>query len=240
MKLDIPAGATLPTARLLGSCGLSASSYAWSTTLIPVCLAHQITTPPRLAAFLANTMHETGGFSRLVENLNYSVQALLTLFGTRRGMDATTALRVGRQPGEAALGEGRQRTIANILYGGEWGRRNLGNTEPDDGWRFRGRGLMQTTGRANYTRFARSVGRELDDDFLAWLTTMDGAAASAGAFWAAHDLNALADDGALMELRRRINGGTFGLEDVMLRHRRLIRLIELDRISPSNVSLLLT
>jgi predicted chitinase len=94
------------------------------------------------------------------ENLNYSVDGLLRTFGRHRISEAD-ARRLGRKNGEAALNMIRQREIANILYGGDWGLRNLGNTQPDDGWTFRGRGMHHVTGRRNYSVASASAGVNL-------------------------------------------------------------------------------
>jgi putative chitinase len=82
---------------------------------------------------------------------------LLNTFGRHR-ISRADAEKLGRRPGEPALPIARQRAIANIIYGGDWGRDNLGNTEPDDGWQFRGRGLAHITGRTNYERAERKLG----------------------------------------------------------------------------------
>jgi putative chitinase len=113
-----------------------------------------------VAYALATAWHETGPASRMVpnvENLNYSVSGLLNTFGRHR-ISRADAEKLGRRPGEPALPIARQRAIANIIYGGVWGRDNLGNTEPDDGWQFRGRGLAHITGRTNYERAERKLG----------------------------------------------------------------------------------
>lgn len=102
-----------------------------------------------LAYMLATTYHETG--ARMVpvdESLNYSVQGLIDTFGRHR-ISVDQARRYGRSGSRKA----DQQAIANIVYGGKWGRENLGNVAPNDGWRYRGRSLVQTTGRRNYTKF---------------------------------------------------------------------------------------
>lgn len=102
-----------------------------------------------LAYILATPYLETGGKMQPIrENLNYSVDGLLKTFGRHRISEAD-ARKYGRAGGRPA----NQEAIANIIYGGEWGRENLGNTQPGDGWRFRGGGLAQITGRANYGKF---------------------------------------------------------------------------------------
>lgn len=100
-----------------------------------------------MAYVLATAYHETGGKIQPVrENLNYSVSGLLKTFGRHR-ISAADARKYGRSGARKA----DQMGIANIIYGGEWGRNNLGNIKPGDGWRFRGGGLPQTTGRRNFT-----------------------------------------------------------------------------------------
>jgi putative chitinase len=182
----------------------------WAPLLSAACAKHAINTPRRFAAFLANAMHETGGLRRLTENLNYQPRALTDLFGAHRGITPEVAQRLGRTPGKPADQEG----IANTIYGGKWGLANLGNRDPGDGWRFRGRGLMQLTGRANNERFARAVGRKLDDAFLASLETPEGAAGSAAHFFEMAGCNTLADRNDIDAVRRTINGGTFGIGEV--------------------------
>jgi putative chitinase len=114
-----------------------------------------------VAYALATAWHETGGVMLPnVERMNYSVSGLLNTFGRHR-ISAADANRLGRKPGERPLSEDRQREIANILYGGKWGEVNLGNTEPDDGWNYRGRGLAHDTGRRNYGLSGRAVGVNL-------------------------------------------------------------------------------
>lgn len=114
-----------------------------------------ITNDFHLAHFLGQVHHETGGFSNGRENMDYSVTALLNNFGRHR-ISEVDARRLGRTSNQPA----NQQEIANVIYGGEWGRRNLGNTQPNDGWRFRGNGSIQLTGRANHQAFANSINRQ--------------------------------------------------------------------------------
>lgn len=102
-----------------------------------------------LAYILATAYHETGRTMQPIrENLNYTVSGLLSTFSRSR-ISAADAQRLGRKKGQAA----NQAAIANTVYGGDWGRKNLGNTRPNDGWLYRGGGLPQLTGRANYRKF---------------------------------------------------------------------------------------
>ncbi len=170
-----------------------------------------ITTPLRIAHVLAQQSVETGGFSKMVESMNYSVRGLLLVFSRSRISEAD-ANRLGRKSGEGALSVERQSAIANILYGGEWGRRNLGNTEPGDGWRFRGRGIKQTTGRHNYGEVKKVTGIDVvsDPDLLAHPDT----GVRAGCiYWDSRKCNELADKDDIVALTKRINGGTNGLDD---------------------------
>jgi len=110
-----------------------------------------------LAYVLATAKHETGGkMSPNRENLNYSVEALRKKFPLR--ISRADAERLGRKPGEGSLSVDRQRDIANLIYGGEFGRRELGNTEPGDGWHFRGGGMDHCTGRRNYHAVGEALG----------------------------------------------------------------------------------
>ncbi|CCM77134.1 hypothetical protein [Rhizobium mesoamericanum] len=116
--------------------------------LLDACSELQVADQRHVAYVLATPMIETGGsFVPIVENLNYSANALKAKFGGR--ISSTDADRYGRTSQHAA----NQPEIANRIYGGDWGRTHLGNTASTDGWTFRGRGLCQITGRANYAKF---------------------------------------------------------------------------------------
>ena len=170
------------------------------------CKAYDITSPRRIAGFLSQIGHESAGFTRLTENLDYSVQALLTMFGRHRITEKQAHL-YGRKPGQRANQEG----IANCIYGGKWGADNLGNVKPGDGWRFIGRGLKQLTGRDNYKR----CGIALAEDFITYpdrLLMPVNAALSAGWFWSTHGLNSAADRGDVEAMTKLVNGGPNGLE----------------------------
>ena len=114
-----------------------------------------------VAYALATAWHETGGkMLPNVESLNYSVSGLQRFVRWAR-ITRVDADRLGRKPGEPPLSLARQRAIANIIYGGSWGKRNLGNTEVDDGWTYRGRGLSHVTGRRNYAVSGAALGIDL-------------------------------------------------------------------------------
>jgi putative chitinase len=170
----------------------------------------------RLAAFLATTLHESGNFRRLVESLDYKPEALRATWPSR--FSPELAQQLGRLEGEGrrVLRPANQRAIAERAYGGRLGNGPEGS---GDGWAYRGRGLIQITGRDNYRAAAAALGRPLDG-LAAWLETPAGAAESAAWWWAAHGCNELADAGRVEDWRRRVNGGLIGLEDVRARYGR--------------------
>lgn len=154
--------------------------------------------PRRVAGFLAQVAHESGGFTAVKENLNYSAKGLM---GTFKKYFPTEEL--------AKQYERKPEMIANRVYGN---RMNNGPEESGDGYRFCGRGLIQLTGRANYTKFANDLGMSIEDT-VAYLETPNGAVASAGWFWDNNNLNQYCDKDDFVTLTKRINGGTIGLED---------------------------
>ena len=167
--------------------------------------------PIRAAMALANFAHETNGGRRLIESLDYNPDRLAAVFGARA---TTRALDACRRVGHPA----DQKAIASEVYGGEWGQRNLGNKLPGDGWTYRGRGLIQLTGRWSYARVAGVLQRELTDDWVESIGTPAGAAESACIWWSRMGLNHLADKGDLGRVRKAVNGGHVGLEDVKARY----------------------
>lgn len=184
------------TAACTGATLAKAEEYADSLSF--AMNAYGIDTPIRQAMFLPNVGAETGGLESTVENLNYRTDALLQSFGRHR-ISEDDARRYGRIPGRQ---DANQEAIANRLYGGDWGAKNLGNARVGDGWRYRGRGLFQTTGRFNYQKLrdrlrARMPSLAVPDfeqvpDKLAdplW------AALSAADYWDMRNLGARADAG---------------------------------------------
>ena len=157
---------------------------------------YQINTPKRQACFIGQCMHESGGFKFLRENLNYSAKALMNTWPSRFP-DADIAEQYARQPEK----------IANKVYSGR-----MGNTEDGDGAKFIGRGLIQLTGKDNYTAF----GEAISEDLVANPQLVEEpryAALSAGWFWNKRGLNALADAMDIETLTKRINGGSIGIDD---------------------------
>jgi len=162
---------------------------------------YDINTPQRVAAFIAQCAHESGGFRALKENLNYKAVTLRKIFPKYFPNDAIA--------NQYASLPNKQEAIANRVYGGRMGN---GDEASGDGFRYCGRGLIQLTGKQNYQNFADSIETPVEDvpEFLA---TFEGAVQSACWFWEANNLNQWADKGDILTLTKRINGGTIGLED---------------------------
>lgn len=173
----------------------------WHRALEQLLPEYEINSPQRIAAFVAQCAHESGGFTALVENLNYRWQSLRKVFPKYFPNDQIAQDYAGRP--------NKQEAIANRIYASRMGN---GDEASGDGFRFRGRGLIQLTGRHNYTWFAASL--EISpEDASEYLTTFEGAAQSACWFWETNKLNQWADKGDILTLTKRINGGTIGLDD---------------------------
>jgi putative chitinase len=173
----------------------------WHSALSQLFPDYEINTPRRIAAFVAQCAHESGNFMVLQENLNYRWQTLRKIFPKYFPTDEI-AQRYASMPN-------KQEAIANRVYAN---RMANGPEESGDGFRYRGRGLIQLTGRENYTWFAASL--EISpEEATEYLGTFEGAAQSACWFWETNKLNQWADKGDIVTLTKRINGGTIGLDD---------------------------
>ena len=170
----------------------------WYSALQQLLPQYEINTTERIAAFLAQCAHESGGFVFIKENLNYRWQSLRKTFPKYFPTDAL-AQQYEKQPEK----------IANRVYANRMGN---GPEESGDGWRFCGRGLIQVTGRENYSWFAASL-QISPEEASEYMETFEGAAQSACWFWESNNLNQWADCGDIVTLTKRINGGTIGLED---------------------------
>lgn len=173
----------------------------WHRALEQLLPDYEINTSQRIAAFVAQCAHESGGFMVLKENLNYRAQTLRKIFPKYFPTDEL-AQNYANRPN-------KQEAIANRVYASRMGN---GPEESGDGYRFCGRGLIQLTGRDNYTFFAGSLGISVEEA-SEYLETFEGAAQSACWFWETNNLNQWADRGDILTLTKRINGGTIGLED---------------------------
>ena len=195
----------------------------WYDALCELLPKYGITTERRVAHFLSQCAHESAGFKRLEENLNYSAKALRAVFGRYFGEPPKRdADEYHRQP----------EMIANYVYMDEFRKYKMGNTEEGDGWRFRGRGLKQLTGRDNYTKFGASVGMTAEEA-AEYVATPAGAIESACWFWNANNLNDIADTDDVKRMTKKINGGSIGLED---RQRRYLNAMEVLGMSADAVA----
>jgi len=170
----------------------------WCSALNQILPEYEINTPKRVAAFVAQCAHESGGFKFLTENLNYRAASLRKTFPKYFPTDDLAA-QYEKQPAK----------IANRVYANRMGN---GNEASGDGFRYCGRGLIQLTGKDNYTVFAASIDTPVEE-IPEYLGTFEGAVQSACWFWESNNLNQWADKGDIVTLTKRINGGTIGLED---------------------------
>jgi len=173
-------------------------SQHWHEALCKVLPDYDINTPERVACFFGQTMVESAGYTAIIENLNYKPETLMKVW-PRLFPNAEVANQYGHHPEQ----------IANRAYGGRMGN---GPEESGDGWKFCGRGLIQITGKDNYTRFAESIDTPVDE-IPEFLGTFEGAVQSACWFWESNNLNDLADAGNVEAISRKVNGGTLGLQE---------------------------
>ena len=173
----------------------------WHHALEQLLPDYEINTPRRMAAFIAQCAHESGGFTTLKENLNYKPMSLRKLFPKYFDTDELAQQYCSKPNKQAA--------IANRIYANRMGN---GDESSGDGYRFSGRGLIQLTGRATWQEFADSIETSLTD-LDEYMQTFEGACQSACFFWESRKLNQYADASDIVTLTRKINGGTIGLED---------------------------
>jgi putative chitinase len=177
--------------------GIPHVSY-WCKALKQQLDDYEINTPKRVAAFVAQCAHESGGFLFLTENLNYKADSLMKVF-PKYFPTRDLANAYAKQPAK----------IANRVYANRMGN---GDEASGDGFKYRGRGLIQLTGKTNYSWFAASL--EITPEEAAEYTqTFEGAAQSACWFWETNKLNVEADAGDIKKMTRKINGGFIGLDD---------------------------
>lgn len=186
----------------------------WLQPIIDTCVEFEINTPQRIAAFLAQTSHESGGYSLLTENLNYKAATLAACWPNR-----FAELGNDKKPKKDAKGAliptkvahsiaGKPELIANMVYSSRMGN---GAPQTGEGWKFRGRGLKQLTGKDNYARCGRDLGVDLVSNPDLLLEPIY-AARSAGWFWKVNKLSEYADNGDIKGMTKKINGGYIGLQ----------------------------
>lgn len=183
----------------------------WYRALTENIYFFEIDTEKRIAAFLAQTSHESMNYTRVIENLNYRWTSLRSVFPKYFPNDSL-----------AKKYAHDQRAIANRVYANRMGN---GPESSGDGWRYRGRGLIQLTGKYNYKKFGDSLGISLSEvpDFL---ETFDGAVISACWYWENKDLNYYADNDDIKSITKLINGGYIGLEDRIRKYSNILEILE--------------
>lgn len=183
----------------------------WYESLTKILPDFNINTPKRVAAFLSQTAHESQNYTRLTENLNYSAKRLMEVW-PKRFPNLTVASQYAKNPEK----------LGNFVYGNRLGN---GSPETGDGYRYRGRGLIQLTGKSNYQEFANFIGASLEE-VIDYLETCDGAVHSACWFWQKNKLNSLSDVVDLRNLTIKINGGVNGLDDRINRYHNCLRALQ--------------
>ena len=170
----------------------------WLQPLNDTFAKFEINTPARMASFIGQCMLESGNFKYLEENLNYSAVRITQVWP-----------RIPLAKAQEAVAKGKA-AIAELIYGN---RPELGNTQAGDGGKFFGRGIIQLTGRANYTAFANAIGKPEILEHPELVATPEYACLSAGWFWNRGKLNTYADTADYTTMTKRINGATLGLNE---------------------------
>lgn len=189
--------------RIFPSCKTPA---VWADALAPAFQKYEIETPDRIASFLAQTGYESGQYNRIEENLNYSTASRLTKVWPKRFPNEASAMPYVNNP----------QGLANLVYANRMGN---GDAQSNDGFRYRGRGIIQLTGRSNYDSAGDAMGVNLLET-PELLSDPKWAALRAGWYWQSRGLNELADDRThdddledFARITRRINGGLVGLKE---------------------------
>lgn len=185
----------------------------WLDAVVATCQEFEINTPQRVAGFLAQTSHESGGYTMLSENLNYRAATLAACWPNRFavvGADKKPIKENGKLVPTAVANSiaGKPELIANLVYSSRMGN---GPAESGEGWKFRGRGLKQLTGKFNYEKCGQALGVDLVGNPDLLLEPMY-AARSAGWFWKSNNLSSFADANDIKGMTKKINGGLIGYE----------------------------
>ena len=183
---------------------------AYYEPLVAAMEHYKINTPHRIAAFLANLAHESGSLRNVEENLNYSAQRLMQVFP--RYFRGRNVWAYNHHP----------EMIANVVYAARMGNRG---ERTGDGWKYRGRGFIQLTGKDNYQALSDALEVDVVNN-PDWLLTPEGAALSAAWFWSSRGLNELADADNLRGITKRINGGLNGHDERVMFYNRIMKILE--------------
>ena len=200
---------------------------AWHKAMAKVLPKYKLDTPQRIAGFLAQCGLESNNFTVLEENLHYRAETLDKIF-------PKYFVKAGRKAADYAK---QPEKIANIVYGGR-----MGNTQPGDGYLFRGRGVIQLTGRDNYTNFGKTLNKSAEE-VASYVTSKEGAIESACWYWNSRNINKAADASDIVAMTKLINGGTIGLEDRKKHYEHALAVLtgkEVHQATPSTVSVVPT
>lgn len=171
---------------------------AWYNAMVEILPKYDINTISRIAGFIAQCKHESTNFTELEENLHYKAETLDKIFPKYFGKN--------RKSADYAM---KPEMIANVVYASRLGN---GDTASGDGYNFRGRGIIQLTGRDNYAAFGKSIGKTAEE-VIPYLSTIEGALESACWYWNSRKINAACDAHDITKMTKLINGGLIGLED---------------------------
>jgi putative chitinase len=177
----------------------NAEAAAWADAAMEILPKYEINTPNRIAGFFAQCGHESMNFTVLSENLNYRAETLEKLFSKYFSKAGRNAADYAKQPEK----------IANVIYANRMGN---GDTASGEAYLFRGRGVIQLTGKDNYSAFAASIKMSLPD-VIDYVQTKKGALESACWYWASRNINAVCDANDITKMSKLVNGGTIGLDD---------------------------
>ena len=177
----------------------NADAAAWADAAMEILPKYEINTPNRIAGFFAQCGHESMNFTVLSENLNYRAETLEKLFSKYFSKAGRNAADYAKQPEK----------IANVIYANRMGN---GDTASGEGFKFRGRGIVQLTGKDNYSAFALSIKMTLPD-VIEYVQTKKGALESACWYWNSRNINAACDANDIVKMTKLVNGGTIGLDD---------------------------
>lgn len=185
----------------------------WVDVFNSVLPTFDINTVNRVASFLAQTAHESLEYKVMKENLNYRASALIATWPTR--FNSNNADSYSRQPEK----------IANCVYANRLGN---GDEASGDGWKYRGRGPIQITGKENYTVCSKAIFGDdrlvINPELLA--TDMDAAIRSACWYWTSRKLNEPSDVGDVLTVTKKINGGKIGLDDRVKRFNNAVKILQ--------------
>lgn len=189
----------------------------WLNALNSTLPEHNINTVPRIAGFFSQTGHESNDFTVLAENLNYSEDRLNIVFKKYFANKGVSAKSFARDPEK----------IANYVYANRLGNGGVGS---GDGWMFRGAGIIQLTGRGNFTSFGKSVNMTAEQA-TQYITTAKGAVEAACWFWSTNKLNRFCDNSDIVGLSKAVNGGTNGIKDRVARWNKALAVLS-DKFIP--------